>query len=154
MPTLKHHYSESIKDGAKSYVEDLEAMPHEQLNSCPGGSARTGYDMTYEVAVVNERISTRLSGGDPGKWPFEGWVVAPDDFKAKETAIARFQSSVEKVLKSLEGLDDELSGSVMVQENEQKFEMLVGMVQWHMAYHLGQLNYIQSLHGDMEMHWK
>lgn len=153
MPTLKQHILESLSDDAKAYVQDFEALSHEQLAVSPGGSARTGYDITYEVVLVNERISQRLASIDPGKWPYEGWVVAPPEAQNKEELMKRFKSSIDAIAKSIEALDDELSGGYVADGKEQSFSGIAGMAVWHMGYHGGQLNYIQSLHGDMELHW-
>ncbi len=153
MPEFDHlkYVDEQLQQARSVFITDLEAMDEEALGTPIKGKARTPYDFTYEIIVVNNRFAKRLRGEDPGPWPFaEGWAVAPPEYRDKVRALEEFQSSMEAVRQAL-GTDlyrviETANGSTT------PFEMGL-FCSFHVLYHDAQLNYIQELHGDMEMHW-
>lgn len=155
MSELKEFLAERVKQASTFYVNDLEALTHEQLDKSPGSKARSGYDFTHEVIVVNNRIAAQLRGEDPGPWPFgDDWAVCPDIDRNKETAIAQIKASSDAVLEALKSVPDEkFNEKFMNGERETSFSSMISLVGVHMMYHGGQLNYIQALHGDEEVHW-
>lgn len=154
MPSVKESLAELIENAGKDYVKDLESLTTEQLAASLGGSARRGADFTYEVAVVNHRVAARLRGEDPGPWPFESWAVAPEDGATQEALIESVKASTADAADALRSVDDEdLFAPLMLGESETTKFRLAAMVLVHLSYHDGQLNYIQSLNGDGEIHW-
>lgn len=140
----------------KGYCDDLAALSTEQLAHRPNSTTRSGLDFTFEVGVVNRRMAKRFRGETNEAWPYKSWVTAPDDFQTQEQAIAEVQSSggellaawnampVERLLEEVEMSD----GSMVAM-----FDLMVHGIS-HMSYHMAQLNYIQTLHGDGKMHWE
>lgn len=154
MASIKESLIELIENSGKDYVKDLESLTTDQLAACPGGAARKGADFSYEVAVVNKRVAARLRGDDPGPWPFEAWATAPESEASQEALIALITDSVEEVVTALRNLSEEdLFAPMMLGENETTKFKLASMVLIHLSYHDGQLNYLQSLNGDGEIHW-
>lgn len=152
--TLTQHFATSTREAAKYYAKDLAAMTHEALNSPIGGHTRCGFDFTEEVIVVNHRIAARLRGNDPGAWPYEGWVTAPEEHKNKDEMANRLIASADDVAGALEALQDaDLGRTFTAGEKESKLADIAGMPAYHMGYHDGQLNLIQAFHGDEEVHW-
>ncbi len=155
MSELKDFLRERINQSANFYTQDLEALSHEQLEKSPGGKARSGYDFTHEVIVVNHRIAAQLRGEDPGPWPFgDDWAVCPDSDRNKETAIAQLKGSAEAILAAMEPIPgDKFNEKFKIGERETSFSGMVGLASVHMMYHTAQLNYIQALDGDTDVHW-
>lgn len=153
---LKDFLLEKIAGWKGSYLEDLRAMTHEHLAASIGGSARTAYDFTFETAYVNERIATRLRGEDPGPSPYEGWITAPEDFCSPDAAIARFESSADALIAAAQALPAEkLEAEIPLPDGRTTKALdLLSMSFVHMAYHDGQLNLLQAMNGDSEVHWK
>lgn len=135
------------------YAKDLEALSQEQLTSSFAGAARTAVDFTYEVIVINRRIASRLRGEDPGALPWEAgkeWAVAPESHRSKEALIADFNASADELIAAVAG--DPLRKIVTPMGEQTALELAV-FAAMHIGYHGGQLNYIQSLHGDAGIHW-
>lgn len=153
-PTVKELLRDSLLQSKKMYLEDLEAMAHEDLGRSPGGKARTPYDFTYETSVLNRRVAMRLRGEDPGPPPWEGWAKAPSDFQSKETALQAIEGSADEVLAGLEAMPEARLGETITlpQGVTSPLEM-VRLVANHMHYHDAQLNYHQAICGDEAMHW-
>jgi hypothetical protein len=145
---------ERFANASKAYADDLSAMTHEQLSTCVAGRARIAYDFTSEVACINRRFAKRLRGEAPDPLP-EGWIVAPDGFRAKEAAIAEIRASAAELVEAWNELaQDELDSVIPLQNGASTFPAdLMALATYHCGYHDAQLNYIQALHGDLEMHW-
>lgn len=154
MSSIKDSLIELIEGAGKDYVKDLESLTTDHLTASLGGAARKGADFSYEVAVVNKRVAARLRGDDPGPWPFEAWATAPAEYATQEALIDLVNSSVTEVTQALAGVSDEdLFAPLKIGESETSRFKLASMVLIHLSYHDGQLNFIQSLNGDGEIHW-
>lgn len=154
MQTVKERIAQNMRDAGKRYHEDLLAMNASDLESGPGGAARAPLDFSYEVAYVNDRIAARFRGEDPGPFarPEGGWVCAPAEIRTKEQVAELIKDSTEKMASAWESLDDIHRTIETPGGNTTMLEMaLLGCI--HLNYHDGQLNYVQSLKGDNEMHW-
>jgi hypothetical protein len=155
MSELKEFLKDRVIQASGFYVQDLEALTHDQLDKSPGGKARSGYDFTHEVIVVNNRIATQLKGEDAGPWPFgEDWAVCPDADRTKETAIQQIKDSTDAIVAAMEQVpEDKFNEKFKLGERETSYSGMVGLAGMHMMYHAAQLNYIQSLAGDLKVHW-
>lgn len=149
------HYDRALElmKGAKTrYVEDLEAMSEEQL-AHKQGKSRSAYDFTYEVAVVNRAMARRIAGEEP-KLDWDGWVVAPPEMCNKQACIKELSESCDAVTAAVEarGKDGILTELTTPRGPSSPYEV-ASFLALHTMYHDAQLNYIQSLQGDDEMHW-
>ena len=147
---LKSLLLSNIEDARASYEKDLSTMSEAQLAHSPGGNARCPYDFTYEVVLVNNRVAMRLRGEDPGPWSFESWVTAPPEFRVKEAAIAAFNASVVTVL---EAVGDDVTRNLDTANGPKSVFSMAHFCAMHIMYHDAQLNYLQAMNGDSEMHW-
>lgn len=136
------------------YATDLSAMTDEMLASSVAGKARTGFDLTYEVIGVNNLIPDKARKVQREGTTNDGWVRAPESFCSKEAAIAAFKQSVADVVETLRAASPEFMEEIVESPlGPLPVARLAGIVPMHILYHSGQLNYIQTLHGDDEMHW-
>lgn len=141
---------------AGMYAKDLRALGHDKLDVSPGGKARTGYDYSYEVGLVNLRMEMRMRGEDPGPWPFvDGYAIAPSEFRDVETMAKYVEDTTAKVAAAL----SQVSEDYWTKQFPAGPDITISGLQYaihavdHMSYHMGQLNLVQSLHGDEEVHW-
>jgi len=138
------------------YLADLEAMDENVLQSSPGGVARRPVDYSYEIAIINKRITHRLRGTDPGTWPGpeKGFIAAPPEYTTKAAAIELVRSSFEELSTAWETVDEnDLERTIVVPTGETSPLDLISMAASHASYHDGQLNYAQCIAGDNEVHW-
>lgn len=150
------HYDRAldlVKSAKQRFVEDLEAMSHEQL-AFRQGKARTAYDFTAEVAEVNRQMSKRIAGGEPEFADMEGWFVAPPELHEKAACIKNLADSCDTVVQAIEarGREGVLEELATPRGPSSPYEV-ASFLALHTMYHAAQLNYIQALHGDLEMHW-
>lgn len=155
LETVKAYLSKQLENSRDGYLKDLEAMSEEDLLNGMGGAERKGIDFTYEVAYVNRRFATRLRGETPEPWPDGGWIVAPDNQKSKEQAIANVRESMDELIDAWNAVPaDQITRVIELPSGQTSPLDLVFSCCWHNGYHDGQLNYIQELKGDLAMHWQ
>lgn len=154
MSQLTDYMVKQVRETAAVYVKDLQALSEEQLASNPGGCSRSAFDYTYELIFVNSRFADRLNGIQPPPWNREGWTKAPKDFNSKEVAIAQFQESMDRFAEAASKLTDEDMFTTEADSMKKMSGMdMCTMVSVHTTYHCGQLNLLQTIGGDAEMHW-
>jgi hypothetical protein len=138
-----------IRRAAGLFSKDLSAMDEPMLVNSFGGSARTGYDIAYEVTFINNAVATNEFGGEPPK----GWMRAPEG-QSKDAAIQAFNDSVDAVCAKIAGSSaDDFAAEMTTPFGPTNFGFMANMLPAHIMYHSGQLNYIQTLYGDEAFHW-
>ncbi len=151
---LKANFRERIANGAKYYLKDFSFIPVDRIAASPGGVARAPIDFTYEVAYINRRVAARLRGEEVPPFKMEGWITAPEEFLDVAKMAIEFQAAVDDVLESLDKFPaEDLEKEIDIQTGKTTAKSMLNMVATHITYHDAQLNYIQSLYGDDEVHW-
>lgn len=152
---LRSTSAAALRDMARRYRQDLDALPAEALTASIGGVARKPADYSYEVAVVNQRIAALFRGEDPGAWPYEGWVTAPADKTTHDALKAEVTNSLEAMASALEAMPDEkFTAKIPFFGSESYPHEIAAFAVMHTGYHMGQLNLHQSVLGDGDVHWK
>ena len=98
-------------------------------------------------------LASRIRGEEPVKWPFEGWAKAPEEFRDKDACIAEFVASAQEMLDAYDALGDAYAKLVNGFGGQQPAAQVVMFCTMHIMYHDGQLNLVQAINGDEEMHW-
>jgi len=151
---VKKTIVDRIVQSRDCYIQDLEAMDESVLQSSPGGEARIPMDFTYEVIYVNQRILCRLRGEEPETFPSDGWITAPLEFQSKSALVTGIRETTDQIIEAWNSLpDDEINKKISLPSGETSPIGMVNLCATHLTYHDAQLNYIQSLNGDNEMHW-
>jgi hypothetical protein len=144
----------AIEQAASFYCRDLEALSEEQILASVNG-ARKPVDFTYEVALINRRIAARFCGAEPPPSPEgDAWWVAPEELQSKQAIIAYMRSACDELLSAANSIPEEESGRMVgAPGSERPAFALANLAAMHTMYHDAQLNFIQSMNGDMAMHW-
>lgn len=143
----------SLEHATSNYCKDLATLTEEQFLQSVGGSARAVVDFTYEVAAVNRRIAKRMAGESvpPAN---DGWIVAPDELRSKEALTAYLRESSQMVIDAAKTFSPEEAMTVVGPEGfARPIFAWVFFAATHTGYHDAQINFIQSLSGDLEVHW-
>ncbi|MBS1708007.1 MAG: DinB family protein [Armatimonadetes bacterium] len=144
-----------LQSACKIFLQDLEALPEEAFDKSFGPKVRTVADIVYEVNLVNDHIGQGLRGEEQFEWPDEGWIKAPENLRTKEAVVASFKASSEKIIATAEGFSaEDMERTVKTEWGDKTFMERFRFISLHLWYHSGQLNFIQTLLGDDEWHWK
>lgn len=137
------------------YAADLAHLSNDHLHQVPMGAARTIASFTAEVAGFNRLVAAILRG-EPASMPdpetVDAFVQSIDSIgKAQELV----KSSANEICEALASVGAEAAqAEVLAPWGEPTTKInLASMAASHMMYHDGQINYIQSLHGDAVNHW-
>ncbi len=146
--------SKALRWVCDCFLNDLKALPESAFSQEFGGKARLLADIVYEVNLVNDHIGMVIRNEDPFSWPEGQWIKAPESFAGKDHIVAAFEASSARILATAEGLSDaDLQTTVMTEWGERTREERIRFMAWHVGYHDGQLNFIQTLLGDDGWNW-
>lgn len=150
----KREVLERLNFANSLFSADVTAMPSELLASTSGGVSRCGYDFLFELTGFYDSFADLLVQGPNDIEGPSGWVRAPQEFYDKDSAVAGLHVAIAKFVSALESyrgdfLADQFPSPVGV------FTPIgiANLAVWHTMYHSGQLNYIQTIHGDEGFHW-
>lgn len=144
-----------LKNACRVFLQDLQALPPEAFTETYGKATRTVADIVFEVNLVNDHVGMVIRGEEPFPWPDEGWIKAPADFNQKEAIVATFEASSKRILDTAESFSEaEYTEKIKTEDGETtRFDRCQFMT-IHLWYHSGQLNYIQTVLGDDQWHWR
>lgn len=139
---------ENLRGVAQNWEKDLLAHRPEEFCVAPAGGGRSVADFAYETIYVNRRLIARVKG-EPVP-PMNGFPSCPDELRSGEAMAKAMTESVEEFLAAA---DDPERIIVRPDGTELTVFELGDFMNVHMMYHLGQLNYVQTLYGDQKIHW-
>jgi uncharacterized damage-inducible protein DinB len=144
---------------AQTIQRSAPFVPAEKRNWSPMGSARTTVDMVQECCESLERITNFMKTGQ---------LVRPDAkaFEARAEALKKNPPKLEDLFPRLQKATEEYAQTLEKMPNEKLMELVpapmgnqqvpliqrVSLPVYNMLYHWGQINYIQTMLGDTEMH--
>ena len=137
-----------------SLMVNLEAIEEVKRGVSPGGVAKTPLYMVAECAALNGLLADFLAGRDAVIPPAEARDAFYRSFDTTEKALTLLEKNTASVLEAIAHLsDDAFTESVLTPFGREmpRFEFAHMLIS-HMNYHIGQLNYIQTLYGDTERH--
>jgi len=137
------------------FCVDLKHIPADAYTQPHGGKARTVSDIVAEVAGLNMMMVSILNDMAPSMPSDEekaGYIATLTNVDACTQAIT---SSCEALAQAIQDTnEDDLTTEVTapwgMTMSKYAFANIVVNNIW---YHDGQLNYLQSLHGDDQIHW-
>lgn len=153
---LKSHLKGMAKRMQGLLTNDLNALPPEKHNNCPGGCAKTALYMVAECAAVNNLVAHYLKTGERKPRPSaDERDLLLKSYDTADKVLTFLNQSVTEYLEAVDAYDPARFG----ERNDEFFGRpmtnfaIAELPCVHMMYHDGQLNYIQQLHGDNEVHW-
>lgn len=137
------------------YLSDLKASTCEVMESKPGGAHRCPFDFTFELTTLNHVMAARLRDAElPATPAGDGYMKAPPEFCNIDTACKALSDSIDDISSALDAMDDEaLEATFEMWGRTWTKAQLATLAAVHMAYHDGQLNYVQTAGGDLAVHW-
>ncbi len=151
----KQHLKESAQFAQRLLSNDLKATPDDKLHVGHGGCSRTPLNIVAECAMVNGLIAGFLSTGKFEGRPSAERAAHLNSVDTREKALAYLEEETQRLVAAIDAMDESTLGEVTdgpIGRPMTRFA-IAGLASTHMMYHDGQLNYVQSICGDSEMHW-
>lgn len=136
------------------YSADIKAIPADKLTVSPGGVARPANDLTADAILMMNWVTNAMKGNigtlDEGDYKALGAQLTTADAQ-----IAALSTCIDDFCAALGAASDEtLNSTIMAPWGmETPVFTLAHIAVSHIWYHDGQLNYIQALNGDGDVHW-
>lgn len=137
------------------FTADIHSMTEEDLGATCGGQSRCGYDFMFELIGFYETFSKLLVAGPQEiEGPQGGWVRAPKEFCHKESAMASLAAAEDKFVSVVKDYSGNFVADIFPSPVGPFTPLgICNLAVWHTMYHSGQLNYIQTIKGDVDFHW-
>jgi uncharacterized damage-inducible protein DinB len=135
----------------KELLVALQYTPDDKLDWVPMGKAKTPKAIIVECGAAYKWLAAELRCEENAAAAWEG--IKAEDYQTRE-ALAEFVKATEaELLAAIDALTDEqLDQKRKVFWGEETLRDLLWMGMIHTNYHVGQLNFVQTLWGDTEMH--
>ncbi|HZT41420.1 MAG TPA: hypothetical protein VFA07_04495 [Chthonomonadaceae bacterium] len=136
-------------------ARNFQAMPPDKQTWKPLDAGRSALSQIQECAGINLWAAQMLR--DRAVPPIdESWMQqmqSQDD--TPEKAVAGLQAGTDALVAAIEAFPAEhLEDTLVLPWDPTPTSMaeVMMLAYWNMVYHIGQINYIQTLYGDQEMH--
>jgi hypothetical protein len=135
----------------------VRAMPEDKLDWQPMGIGRSALDQVRECAQAPSWFSVLLAKRefvfDQERYQEMVEERSQWDLDTCEKLCRKNTKVLAKVIQGFPEEDMLKTMSVPLAENlEWSFFDIMNLHYWNTVYHIGQINYIQTLYGDKEMH--
>lgn len=155
MVDVRKHYFGWVANCAAFYAKDLSALSQEQFDQNYGGATRSPRSFSAEVALLTEKTVGLVKGGEPIGPDPEGMKAREEQLSTPALAGEAIVSAAAELGKAvLAASDEDLAREIMMPWGQpMSVYALAHLTATHIMYHDGQLNYVQAINGDAEMHW-
>ena len=155
MIDIRAHYAGWVMTCAEFYAKDLAAMTQEQFDNTYGGATRSPRNFSAEVALMTEKSVDLVRGGEMGGRDAEAMAAREAELSTPALAGAAVKSAALEMAKAFKEASDEAIAREITMPWGQAMTIyaLAHLVASHIMYHDAQLNYVQAINGDAEMHW-
>lgn len=136
-------------------------VPADKRNWSPMGAARTTIDVVQECAEALEFFTKFMKTGEFVRMDEPARAARAEALKKNppklEDLLPCLQKAAEEYAQEIEKLPDERLTQMVPSPfrflgQQLPMAQLIGIPVFNMAYHWGQINYIQMMLGDTEMH--
>ena len=154
MITVQQQAARMTRQAWESLMRTAEFVPDDKRNWIPQGKARTFHDFLAECVIIADWSAHFLETGQFPPFDPEAYNRSRAELDTLEKIKAAGQPAVERCCAAAEAVPDEK----LEESHELPWGMtmtvadLLFMTYWNITYHWGQVNYIQMLLGDTEMH--
>jgi hypothetical protein len=145
---------------SKRLIHLLSFVPDDKLTWTPSGTAKSCLRITAHCALVNQFFGNAISGKSPASMPspeefFKGLYEAEEKITSRQSVITILTESAAELCDAIRALNAEKMNS----EPNSPFGPLP-MQFWldqsaeHLAKHIGQVEYLQTIWGDLDNHFR
>jgi len=144
------------EDAMNLMIQTAHSMPEENFRWQPLESGRTAWDQVAECVQVADWMSRIIAEKSASfltpEFVAQQKLVRPDlgSMDELEKHLRERYGRFFEVIRSQ--TDDDLNRDVLLRGCDVKVHRILFFPMRNMYYHFGQINYIQTLYGDLSMH--
>ena len=150
--------AELTRSAGDALFQSARAVPEDKLNWTPDASTRSAIDIIRECAVTPAGLAALFEGRgtDPDFLEEFGRMMGQAETQTTLDALEeKYRTAIDGAIQEIENCPDESLDKLFPVPwgtGTLSGRNLVILCYWNMVYHLGQINYIQTMYGDKEMH--
>jgi len=143
-----------IEKISRDLITLAEATPADRLTWQPLGQGRTILDQLIECSIANTKWTKILNAREHVTLTPEERAAVIADPETLENVVAQLRATTATLAETIRGLPDDLVATAWPLPWNPAVTRTVAEAclhpYWNMAYHEGQISYVQTLYGDQE----
>ena len=148
-------YAESAKT---RLIHALESVPDDKLTWSPSPTAKTPLAIAAHAGMSNSNFASLLRGDPMPDLPFEKLMAmmaeAENAIKTREEAVQIIEVKSAEAIAALNGLTQARIGEeVQTPFGSMSVKFIMTIIGRHMDSHAAQIDYLQTIWGDQQMHF-
>ena len=144
-----------IEDAYKTLFSNAEALS-DKLDYKPSEAARTPLELVVECVQSPKMLAGILRAGkmpEDANAEYEASMEEAKSLTSIEACRAEYEAHRGEIFDAIRGFpEDRLAEDVETPWGTFPWRDFIGYMYWNPMWHAGQLSYIQTIHGDSEMH--
>lgn len=156
---LQDYIAENTRSSAAAAFKAAKAVPADKLEWSPMDNGRSTLDQCRELAMCPDWAMSIISGEKMPEWSEELAAKIKEEqsaWKTVEDCERECNARLDKYCAYLKSMPDERLSETkwLPYDGGRDFSMpeMMEYPRWNFDYHAGQINYIQTLYGDKDMH--
>ncbi len=147
----------SLERAQTRTLDTFAAIPDNKLTWSPSSTARHSLALMAHIGIANQFFASVIRGEKQTFTSFEELITVhrsgEPKIASREAAVDLVTSSICGVLEAMEKLTpDSLSGMADMGFAQMPMAVFIGYAQYHTVNHVAQMDYLQTIWGDMEDH--
>ena len=155
MPNIQELACKMNTEVINGLKKSASAVPADKQTWSPLDQGRTVVNQIAECALITSFVASTISGQAMPEFDGAAYEAGMAGLNTLDAAIAALDTSAAELNAAIsEFPTDELDTKITMPwfEEPQSFTDIFFIAYWNNTYHIGQINYIQTLYGDKEMH--
>ena len=151
--TIQALAAELTRETAEVLIAVAVATPEDKLTWQPLDNGRTIMDQLVECTLANRKWTNILRTGVYGNIGGEAAEQAYAELNTREKVTVSLRETAADLAAAIEAVPDaDLARNLETPWGPYTLARSCMHAYWNMVYHEGQINYIQTLYGDLEEH--
>ncbi|MBB6054053.1 DinB family protein [Armatimonas rosea] len=158
MDSIANTAQSHVRAASERVIHLMSFVPDDRLSWAPSPTSRSFLQVVAHIASTNRAFAQILSDEMPEEVPspddfFRVLRVAEERITTREDAIADFTESTEELRKAMSSLTAEnIATDRRSPFGPMPAQAWLDIVQGHIEGHRGQLEFLQTLWGDLDQH--
>lgn len=153
--TLKQNVIDKMNHAMEEVLRSAKKMPADKLTWSVNDAGRTPLNMLQELGVLapwGAKLLKEREMGPFGEEQFKEYNAAMEALDTLEKCEAAIRAGTEKTAQAInETPDSDWEITVAMPWGDKTLLDIAQFNAWNCDYHLGQINFIQTLYGDKDM---
>ena len=150
---IKEVLKQSAQMGTSFMIKDIKHLTDQQLTASPGGKAKCPLEVIAEVGLLNQAMADTMLGKEASTE--DSFMTKIPAINTREKALAILESGTNAICEAIDKtpIEDFQTQVTAPWGYPSTKYFLASFAGAHAMYHDGQLNYVQAMNGDTEVHW-